>query len=116
MNSKSTRDIIALLCSYVYLAILILKKITHVAFLCPGCHFPCLKCRSNKCGNECRQNRKWMFESVELDGKPNSVKNNPYAKDLQIPPTKKQMKFEALLFDLNAADSDGKTPMELCRK
>ena len=33
MNSKSTRDIIALLCFYVYLAILILKKITHVAFL-----------------------------------------------------------------------------------
>ena len=57
-----------------------------------------------------------MFDSVELDGKPNSVKYNPYAKDLQIPPTKKQMKFEALLFDLNAADSDGKTPMELCRK
>ena len=57
-----------------------------------------------------------MFESVELDGKPNSVKYNPYAKDLQIPPTKKQMKFEALLFDLNAADSDGKIPMELCRK
>ena len=55
---------------------------------CPGCHFPCPKCRSNKCGNECRQNRKWMFESVELDGNPNSVKYNPYAKDLQIPPTK----------------------------
>ena len=55
---------------------------------CPACHFPCPKCRSNKCGNECRQNRKWMFESVELDGKPNSVKYNPYAKDLQIPPTK----------------------------
>jgi len=55
---------------------------------CPGCHFPCPKCRSNKCGNECRQNRKWMFESVELDGKPSSVKYNPYAKDLQIPPTK----------------------------
>merc|ERR1712062_518114 len=35
---------------------------------CPGCHFPCPKCRSNKCGNECRQNRKWLFESVELDG------------------------------------------------
>ena len=58
MNSKSTRDIIALLCFYVYLAILILKKITHVAFL-----------------------------------------------------TKKKVKT-----DLNAADSDGKTPMELCRK
>ena len=49
-----------------------------------------------------------MFESVELDGNPNSVKYNPYAKDLQIPLTKKQMKFEALLFDLNAADSDDK--------
>merc|ERR1712062_849159 len=63
---------------------------------CPGCHFPCPKCRSNKCGNECRQNRKWMFESVELDGNPNSVKYNPYAKDLQIY-DKKPMKLEARL-------------------
>lgn len=21
---------------------------------CPGCHFPCPKCSSNKCGHECR--------------------------------------------------------------
>lgn len=21
---------------------------------CPGCHFPCSKCNSNKCGHECR--------------------------------------------------------------
>ena len=61
---------------------------------CPGCHFPCPKCRSNKCGNECRQNRKWMFESVELDGNPNSVKYNPYAKDLQIPPTKNRWSWK----------------------
>ncbi|EEB15807.1 conserved hypothetical protein [Pediculus humanus corporis] len=29
---------------------------------CPGCHFPCLKCRSYKCGAECR---KWVYEEVE---------------------------------------------------
>ncbi len=21
---------------------------------CPGCHFPCVKCDSEKCGHECR--------------------------------------------------------------
>ena len=45
---------------------------------CPGCHFPCPKCQSEKCGAECRQNRKWQYESSELDGVPNSVFKNKY--------------------------------------
>ncbi|CAK1540109.1 unnamed protein product [Leptosia nina] len=35
---------------------------------CPGCHFPCLKCSSNKCGPECRVNRNWMYEKIETEG------------------------------------------------
>ncbi|CAB3378221.1 Hypothetical predicted protein [Cloeon dipterum] len=34
---------------------------------CPGCHFPCVKCRSLKCGHECRRNRKWKYETVKCD-------------------------------------------------
>jgi len=44
--------------------------------LCPGCHFPCLKCRSNKCGAECRQSRKWQYESLEVEGQENRTKKN----------------------------------------
>ena len=44
--------------------------------LCPGCHFPCPKCRSNKCGGECRQGRKWQYESLEVEGLENRVKKN----------------------------------------
>jgi len=35
---------------------------------CPGCHFPCPKCASEKCGGECRCNRKWVYEHVESEG------------------------------------------------
>ncbi|XP_068221143.1 uncharacterized protein [Palaemon carinicauda] len=35
---------------------------------CPGCHYPCPKCSSKKCGSECRQNRKWYYEKVEVEG------------------------------------------------
>ncbi|XP_029649710.1 uncharacterized protein LOC115223330 [Octopus sinensis] len=35
---------------------------------CPGCHFPCRKCGSEKCGTECRCNRKWVYELVEIEG------------------------------------------------
>ncbi|KAK3099008.1 hypothetical protein FSP39_025214, partial [Pinctada imbricata] len=34
---------------------------------CPGCHFPCPKCGSEKCGTECRCNRKWVYEYVEVE-------------------------------------------------
>nr|XP_053640084.1 uncharacterized protein LOC128694132 [Cherax quadricarinatus] len=36
--------------------------------LCPGCHYPCPKCGSAKCGNECRIHRKWYYEKVEVEG------------------------------------------------
>ncbi|CAH1796876.1 unnamed protein product, partial [Owenia fusiformis] len=35
---------------------------------CPGCHFPCSKCDSEKCGGECRCNRKYVYEKVEVEG------------------------------------------------
>ncbi len=45
---------------------------------CPGCHFPCDRCRSPKCGQECRQWRKWQYETVELDGVTDSARKNPH--------------------------------------
>nr|XP_022332717.1 ARL14 effector protein-like isoform X3 [Crassostrea virginica] len=35
---------------------------------CHGCHFPCPKCGSQKCGAECRCGRKWIYEHVEVEG------------------------------------------------
>ncbi|PVD19436.1 hypothetical protein C0Q70_19925 [Pomacea canaliculata] len=35
---------------------------------CPGCHFPCPKCASEKCGAECRSGRRWTYEQVEVEG------------------------------------------------
>ncbi|XP_045626041.1 uncharacterized protein [Procambarus clarkii] len=35
---------------------------------CPGCYYPCPKCFSGKCGSECRMNRKWYYEKVEVEG------------------------------------------------
>ena len=35
---------------------------------CPGCHFDCPSCGSNKCGHICRNNRTWEYDSVVLDG------------------------------------------------
>ncbi|TRY76495.1 hypothetical protein TCAL_00077 [Tigriopus californicus] len=46
--------------------------------LCPGCHFPCPKCGSNKCALECRNNRKWQYETLELEGTTNSLIQNPF--------------------------------------
>ncbi|KAG0710983.1 Syntaxin-16 [Chionoecetes opilio] len=46
---------------------------------CPGCHFPCVKCGSGKCGKECRINRKWYYDKVEVEGSTLSW-NNEYVK------------------------------------
>ncbi|ESP05402.1 hypothetical protein LOTGIDRAFT_102611 [Lottia gigantea] len=35
---------------------------------CPGCHFPCSKCASEKCATECRCNRKWHFDNIYVEG------------------------------------------------
>nr|CAD7258231.1 unnamed protein product [Timema shepardi] len=42
---------------------------------CQGCHFPCTKCRSVKCGHECRTNRKYCIESIEIEGMGVILKN-----------------------------------------
>ncbi|KAL5481257.1 hypothetical protein EMCRGX_G021388 [Ephydatia muelleri] len=31
---------------------------------CPGCFLPCNRCKSNKCGGECRCGRMWKYERV----------------------------------------------------
>lgn len=48
---------------------------------CPGCHFPCSKCGSGKCGKECRINRKWYYDKVEVEGSTLSW-NNEYVKKM----------------------------------
>ena len=45
---------------------------------CPGCHFLCPRCKSSKCGHECRNHRKWQYDSVELDGIPDSLRENSF--------------------------------------
>lgn len=36
---------------------------------CRGCHFPCAKCGSEKCGSDCRCNRKWVYQHVIAEGR-----------------------------------------------
>lgn len=43
---------------------------------CTGCHFPCSKCSSTKCGHDCRTNRKWTYESIENEGSDIVIKNS----------------------------------------
>ncbi|XP_031755647.1 ARL14 effector protein isoform X1 [Xenopus tropicalis] len=35
---------------------------------CLGCFYSCKKCGSNKCGVECRCDRKWLYEQIEVEG------------------------------------------------
>ncbi|KAM9223639.1 ARL14 effector protein isoform 2-T5 [Leptosomus discolor] len=35
---------------------------------CLGCFYACPKCDSNKCGAECRCDRKWLYEQIEIEG------------------------------------------------
>ncbi|KAG5322676.1 AL14E protein, partial [Pseudoatta argentina] len=42
---------------------------------CPGCHFPCSKCSSPKCAHDCRNNRKWTYDSIHCEGTGPVIKN-----------------------------------------
>lgn len=42
---------------------------------CPGCHFPCPKCNSPKCGPDCRANRKYIFDCMEVHGSDSVIRN-----------------------------------------
>ncbi|XP_041645798.1 ARL14 effector protein [Cheilinus undulatus] len=35
---------------------------------CMGCFYPCSECGSRKCGVECRCDRKWLYEQMEVEG------------------------------------------------
>ncbi|CAJ1049249.1 ARL14 effector protein [Xyrichtys novacula] len=35
---------------------------------CMGCFYPCPECDSRKCGVECRCDRKWLYEQMEVEG------------------------------------------------
>ncbi|XP_072905961.1 ARL14 effector protein-like isoform X3 [Hemitrygon akajei] len=35
---------------------------------CLGCFYPCPNCGSQKCGIECRCDRKWLYEQIEVEG------------------------------------------------
>jgi len=42
---------------------------------CPGCHYPCLKCDSPKCGSDCRSRRKWLYEHILVEGTDFKIQN-----------------------------------------
>ncbi|XP_068943854.1 ARL14 effector protein-like [Petaurus breviceps papuanus] len=43
---------------------------------CLGCFYPCPKCNSNKCGPECRCNRKWVYNEIATES--GDVTTMPY--------------------------------------
>ncbi|CAG7834677.1 unnamed protein product [Allacma fusca] len=43
---------------------------------CPGCHFPCKSCGDGRCGHECRTNRRWVYDTVEIEGR-NKILKHP---------------------------------------
>lgn len=49
---------------------------------CPGCHFPCPKCKSTKCGTECRCNRRYTINFIEIEGTEKTI-HHPVGK---VPP------------------------------
>ena len=51
---------------------------------CPGCHFPCPKCLSPKCGAECRNNRTWFYMEVENEGSRTRIINDILLKDHSV--------------------------------
>ncbi|GFU44768.1 ARL14 effector protein [Trichonephila clavipes] len=46
---------------------------------CEGCYTPCPNCSSEKCGTECRQNRRWEYEAYKIEGS-DIVVTNPTMK------------------------------------
>lgn len=46
---------------------------------CSGCFLSCPKCGSTKCGQDCRANRKYIYEQVEYEGC-NIIVKNPLSK------------------------------------
>ena len=48
---------------------------------CLGCHFECEICGSQKCGNICRRNREFIFETIEYDGSAKIVTNKYFKAD-----------------------------------
>lgn len=50
---------------------------------CDGCFFPCPKCKSEKCGNECRVHRDYVIEYAEIHGTLEIVKN-PLCPSLEV--------------------------------
>jgi len=46
---------------------------------CTGCHFKCPSCEDRRCGHECRVNRKWLYEAVEIEGTALEFRNPHYS-------------------------------------